>query len=49
MGCSASSNDRKAAARSKEIDRTLRADCESSARVVKLLLLGLYLNLRKAL
>jgi guanine nucleotide-binding protein G(i) subunit alpha len=40
MGCAVSSEDRAAAERSKQIDRTLRADGEKSSREVKLLLLG---------
>ena len=40
MGCAVSSEDRAAAERSKQIDRTLRADGEKASREVKLLLLG---------
>ena len=40
MGCAASSEDRQAQERSKQLDRMLRADGEKAAREVKLLLLG---------
>ena len=40
MGCAVSSEDRAAAERSKQIDKTLRADGEKASREVKLLLLG---------
>ena len=41
MGC-AVSRDKEAIARSKDIDRALRADGERAASEVKLLLLGIY-------
>lgn len=41
MGCAASSEDRQAQERSKQLDRMLRADGEKAAREVKLLLLGM--------
>ena len=40
MGCAVSSDDKAAQERSKQIDKTLRADGEKAAREVKLLLLG---------
>ncbi|XP_064633728.1 guanine nucleotide-binding protein G(i) subunit alpha [Lineus longissimus] len=40
MGCAVSTDDKVAAERSKQIDKTLRADGEKAAREVKLLLLG---------
>lgn len=40
MGCAASSDDKAASERSKQIDKTLRMDGEKAAREVKLLLLG---------
>jgi guanine nucleotide-binding protein G(i) subunit alpha len=40
MGCAVSSDDKAAVERSKQIDKTLRADGEKAAREVKLLLLG---------
>ncbi|XP_052086156.1 guanine nucleotide-binding protein G(i) subunit alpha [Mytilus californianus] len=40
MGCATSSDDKAASERSKQIDKTLRADGEKAAREVKLLLLG---------
>ena len=45
MGCAASSEDRQAQERSKQLDRMLRADGEKAAREVKLLLLGRWLRL----
>lgn len=42
MGCAASSEDKQAQERSKQLDRMLRADGEKAAREVKLLLLGRY-------
>ena len=42
MGCAVSSEDRLAAERSKQIDKSLRADGEKASREVKLLLLGKY-------
>lgn len=44
MGCAASSEDRQAQERSKQLDRMLRADGEKAAREVKLLLLGKHFN-----
>ena len=41
MGCIISTSERRAADRSKEIERQLRADGEKTQREVKLLLLGL--------
>ena len=40
MGCAMSSDDKLAQERSKQIDRSLRADGEKVSREVKLLLLG---------
>jgi len=40
MGCAASTDDKQAQERSKQLDRMLRADGEKAAREVKLLLLG---------
>jgi len=40
MGCAVSTEDKAAAERSKQIDKTLRADGEKASREVKLLLLG---------
>ena len=40
MGCAESTEDRAAQERSRQIDRTLRADGEKASREVKLLLLG---------
>ena len=46
MGCAVSADDKAAQERSKQIDKSLRADGEKAAREVKLLLLGkLYRNL----
>lgn len=42
MGCAVSTDDKAAQERSKQIDKTLRADGEKAAREVKLLLLGVY-------
>jgi len=47
MGCSLSTDDKAAQERSKQIDKSLRADGEKSAREVKLLLLGRYDQLKK--
>ena len=40
MGCAVSADDKAAQERSKQIDKSLRADGEKAAREVKLLLLG---------
>ncbi|CAH8503232.1 unnamed protein product [Heterobilharzia americana] len=40
MGCIESKESRAATARSRDIDKTLKADCEASSREAKLLLLG---------
>lgn len=40
MGCAVSTDDKEAVERSKQIDKTLRADGEKASREVKLLLLG---------
>ena len=40
MGCAVSSDDKAAIERSKQIDKSLRADGEKASREVKLLLLG---------
>jgi len=40
MGCAASTDDKSAADRSKQIEKQLRADGEKASREVKLLLLG---------
>lgn len=42
MGCTISSNDKDAVARSKAIDRNIKADRDKKAKEVKLLLLGLF-------
>ena len=42
MGCAVSTDDKAAVERSKQIDKSLRADGEKAAREVKLLLLGKY-------
>jgi len=40
MGCTLSADDKAASDRSKQIDKSLRAEREKAAREVKLLLLG---------